>query len=346
MAEPKKKSRSEQRHLDDLDIGKYHFSQGGKSCLNRHVGKYSVGDACSHRWHARAMGLTLMKKELGRKEQNLYQWPADARRQPPHGTSWDLDGANFTDSASVPYSFEAHHVVPTNELMNAINSVGKTSPMKLEIVTLVRKGLMEEEYNLNDKVNMLILPMERDESFALALPKHKVTVQQPNHYRYSNYVRQRLDKLFRHMKKDVDKHEEEAKESDKAAKSSAKEATRSDTEANRQQHLMKDHEKKGWEGRAAMHREREATSRNQTQAQWEATKTQKEAAQAQRQEALAKVQASARTPPSGMGKQGIENLSRSLRGKIIEAGLVMKARGLDSSLDDLESLLKKIAKPG
>ena len=343
MAEPKKKSRSEQRHLDDLDIGKYHFSQGGKSCLNRHVSKYSVGDPCSHRWHARVMGLTLTKKESGSEGQNLYKWPSDVPKQPPAGTSWDLDGSNFTDSASVPYSFEAHHVVPTNELLNAINSVGKNSPMKSEIVTLVRKGLMEEEYNLNDKVNMLILPMERDEAFALALLKHKATVDQPSHYRYSNYVRKKLDKMFKPLKKDVDKHEEEARKNEKASKADTKEAKKSDVEATRQGKLATAHEKKGWEARAATHREREASSRSRAQAHQEVARAHKEAAQAQRMEALKQVQA--QSTPSGKGKQGIESISRIVRGEIIDAGLVMKELGLDGSLQDLKTLKRDLEEP-
>jgi len=340
MSEPKKKSRSEERHLKDLNIGEYHFSQGGKSCLNRHISKYSAGDPCSHRWQARVMGLTLKKKEPGREGQNLYKWPSDVPKQPPAGTSWDLDGSNFTDSASVPYSFEAHHVVPTNELMNAISSVGKESPMKDEIIRLVRKGLMEEEYNLNDKVNMLILPLEKDEAFALALPKHKKTADQASHYRYSNYVRKELDKIFSDMKEDVDKHEDEARKNEKASKSSEKEAQKSDAEATRQGKMATAHEKKGWD-RATTHREREASSRSRAQAQKEAAKAQKEAAQAQRVEALKKVQT--KSTPLGKGKQGIESLSECLCDAIIDIGLVMKAWGLDSSIEDFK-MLEKIKK--
>ncbi|RKH40280.1 AHH domain-containing protein [Corallococcus sicarius] len=348
MAEPKKPSPSEKRHLDDLNIGKYHFSQGGKSCLNRHVSDYSLGNPCSHRWHARVVGLTLTKQEPGREGQNLFKWPADAPKQPPAGTSWDLDGANFTTSASIPYSFECHHVVPNHELSAAINAVGKESAMKAEIVALVRKGLMEEEYNLNEKINMLILPMSKGEAFALALPKHKKTPSQPSHFRYSSYVRKELDKMLKPLKKDVDKHEEEARKNEKDSKANTKEANRSEEEANRQQKMLQGNEEKGHLGRAAIHKEREAASRSQAQAQRDAATAQQKVAAAQRDEIRKKVGASTSSPPEGMGKQGIEGLSKWLRDAIIEAGLLMKELGLDSSVDDLRRLkeLRKLKEQG
>jgi|GEM_PF-6931230 len=337
MSKPAKQSRSKQQHLDDLKLGKYHFSQGGKACLNRHESDYRVGNPCSHRWQARQMGLTLRKLESGHEGQNLYKWPSDIPKQPPAGGNWDLEGSNFTTSASLPYEFEAHHIVPTNELMSAINSIGKESPLKNEIKILVRKGLMEEGYNLNYMINMLILPMMHDEAFALALPKHKRTVDQFSHHLYSSYVRSKLKAVFADVKKDVDMHEAEAKENEKASKQNQKEAQKSDKEAARQQGMVWDAEKKGHAGRATTHRERADAQRTQAGSRWTEAQAQADEAREQRLEALNKVKSS----PAGEGKEGIELLSEFLREQIIACGLWLKLKGRDGSLEDLREFLKQ-----
>ncbi|WP_163786399.1 AHH domain-containing protein [Myxococcus vastator] len=328
---------AKERHLNDLNIGKYHFTQGGKSCLNAHVSPYQEGKPCSHRWHARVEGASLRKIEPGHEEENLYKWPSDMPKQPPAGTTWDLSGDNFTTSASVPYSFEAHHVVPNEELSIVINSIGKESAKKNEITLLVRKGLMQEEYNLNDRVNMIILPMMRDEAFALALPKHKRTVEQFNHHLYSCYVRKHLKKALAVVKEDVDAHEEEARENDKAAKESKKEAHRSDEQADRQQTLAKAHTEKGWSGRAGTHEQRAKSHRLQAMNKWAEAQYHSDEAREQRVMAMKKVQAN----PTGQGKQGIENLSKVLKEGIIAAGLWMKQTGLDGSLENFRDFIKQ-----
>ncbi len=154
--------------------------------------------------------------------------------------------------------------------------------------------------------------------------------------------------MLRPLKKDVDKHEEEARKNEKASKANTKEADRSEAEANRQQKMMQSHEQQGHSGRAAIHKEREAASRSQAQVQRDAATAQQKAATAQREEQINKVKASTSSPPAGMGKQGIEGLSKWLRDAIIEAGLLMKELGLDRSVDDVRRLkeLKKLKEQG
>jgi A nuclease family of the HNH/ENDO VII superfamily with conserved AHH len=70
---------------------------------------------------------------------------------------------------------EAHHMVPNSELRGPIEDVGKDTPLEADLIRLIRGGLLNEGYNLNDKLNMIILPMCLPASKALGLPTHRKT---------------------------------------------------------------------------------------------------------------------------------------------------------------------------
>lgn len=218
---------SKDQHTWDIEkLPGKHFSEGGKGCLNRHQ-KYTENSPCSHQWQGYQRALA---------DPGLYNWPAyeplsvkvrkDQRfvmesfwfvaklTRPPEEGEWDLDHEfrnkkrklmkNFRTNASTPYWHEAHHVVPNSELRRAILKVGKGHELEGPIILMVRGGLMGEGYNLNDKGNMILLPMDRKVSLALGLPRHRSTRTTRSHKGYSKHVRRLLEDIFTPIKDSVD----------------------------------------------------------------------------------------------------------------------------------------------
>ncbi|KFA94764.1 AHH domain-containing protein [Archangium violaceum] len=202
-----------------------HISDGGKGCLNAHLSAYRESDPCSYRGQA-------YKKALG--DSTKYNYPAysslcvqEGDKAPsffmetlrllslitpaPKEGQWDLESEstegkkNFRDSADVPYWHEAHHIVPNGTLQKAITDVGKGQPMEQEIKLMVRAGLLDEGYNLNDMKNMIILPMDRKVALALGLPRHRQTRWLWSHTSYNNHVFFRLKDFFADMKMTAEK---------------------------------------------------------------------------------------------------------------------------------------------
>ncbi|AKQ68862.1 hypothetical protein A176_005774 [Myxococcus hansupus] len=218
---------SKDQHTWDIEnLPGKHLSQKGKGCLNRHQG-YKDNDPCSHQWQ----GYQRAKSDSGR-----YNWPAykslsvEVREKsflmetfwfiakstkPPVKGEWDLAHEfmsrkkqwmrNFRTNASTPYWHEAHHLVPNSDLRGAILNVGKGHRLEGRVVLLVRGGLMDEGYNLNAALNMIILPMDRKVSSALRLPRHRKTRMTRSHQGYSKNVRLLLDAVFAPLQAKVEK---------------------------------------------------------------------------------------------------------------------------------------------
>jgi hypothetical protein len=196
----KKRKRSDQ-HVTDLESFKDKHPGG---CLNAHHSKYSEGNTCSYRWQAYV-------KASG-SDKARYTWPSDYGLQPPKPKAWDAgQPGNFQEKSTVPYWHESHHIVPHAELSNAIAAIGKEAPNGAEITAIVREGLLDEGYKLNDKENMIILPMLSIHARAVALPKHRMTPTTFHHAAYSKLVSIELEKIFRPMTKSVDPKKHDSK---------------------------------------------------------------------------------------------------------------------------------------
>ena len=167
-------------------------STEGGACLTGHVsGRDTQGFvtevSCNYRWQAYKQALV---------QHVLYDYPAykslsDSSRRftmrlrfgfkltsPPKEGEWDLskrrDSKNFRSSCNVPYWHEAHHIIPHGELRDAINAVGTGTEAAI-YREIIREGLLDEKYNLNHKLNMIILPMDKKVARALKLPRHRHT---------------------------------------------------------------------------------------------------------------------------------------------------------------------------
>jgi HNH/ENDO VII superfamily nuclease len=184
------------KHVTKAELKALHQPKGGakeKGCLTRHQ-RREDGHKCSHQWQA---------KKKAEANSGMYNYPAYQsicgdgefktqtretdkgifprdygvkkkggyfKNQPTKkGKEWNLGvGGNF-DHFIKPYWHNAHHIVPNGSLKASINKTGKTDS---RLPGLIKQGLLRGEYNLNDKVNMVILPQERIVAEALGLPRH------------------------------------------------------------------------------------------------------------------------------------------------------------------------------
>jgi len=131
----------------------------------------------------------------------------------PRNGDWDISagGLNYRSSCNRPFWHEAHHMVPNGALHAAVEAVGSDLPQHAEITLKIRDGLLEAIYNVNHKINMIILPIEKRIAEAILLPMHVDRLGGSNvrHTSYSDYVQQKLDKVFEKVASKVDpaKHE-------------------------------------------------------------------------------------------------------------------------------------------
>ena len=236
----------EQHSWDIKDIQEHHkrttgqeasIADGAGACIVRHNGRrnkatgFVTRSSCNHRWQAfrRALDvdaanynwpayesiLELVQKTRGGKARKtldlLSRTSGKTRRhQVPseQDKSWDItaDGENFQTRCTRPYWHEAHHIIPSGALQEAISKSAENEPLEPTFVALIRDGLLKEMYNLNHMRNMLILPMAREVAYALGLPRHRVSADARSHTEYSDKVRMRLDKIFRPIRDRVKEH--------------------------------------------------------------------------------------------------------------------------------------------
>ncbi|PTL83418.1 AHH domain-containing protein [Vitiosangium sp. GDMCC 1.1324] len=205
-------------------------STDGGSCLNRHIADRHKGPegvlkehSCNYRWQG-------FKRAL--EDPKLYNWPRykalceQISRSPrltmlartvggrmevdaPKEGLWDVKdgGKNFRTSCNLPYWHESHHIIPDSNLTTAIAKLGAGTPYELEYKKLVRTGLLEESYNLNHTLNMIILPMDERIALTLGLPRHRISADTFSHNAYSEKVQIRLDALFNPVQEKLQNHE-------------------------------------------------------------------------------------------------------------------------------------------
>lgn len=191
-------------------------SRGG-ACLTRHVSPFERRNSCSHRWQAWLDGkdhgslyngdayksLTDAGKRVGtsKKRSTGFPWWYAYSLPAPAKGDWDIGqgpnaAVNFTERCYRPYWHNSHHLIPNGVLREAIDAVGKGKERPAEVTLAVKQGLLEVKYNLNYKVNMLLLPMDRKVARALGLPRHLRTAAARSHQEYSANVLEELMQLF------------------------------------------------------------------------------------------------------------------------------------------------------
>jgi hypothetical protein len=194
--------------------------EGGK-CLNRHeVGfrQYS----CFHKWQAFIRAT---------EDSKYYNWPRyenEARDQlpadghpfnagkgriyfgnmgKPGPGDWDVDWGkyNFKYDCNKPYYHEAHHIIPDSILQSVLMKVLGGDGGSTELVLTARNMLLEQCYNINHKLNMVLLPMNPHVARVLSLPVHRQPGH-PDHKTYRKLVASLLQGDFASALKDAVDH--------------------------------------------------------------------------------------------------------------------------------------------
>ncbi len=221
-------------HHQDASFLKKHVKTGGTeggACLTRHE-KRQENNSCSHIWQAYVKATEEEAGPVG----VMYNWPkyqslqgksykTGARKAKkgifprglaidktgPEPHDWDVGkGQNFKDWR-IPYWHNAHHIIPNGVLAECISgAAGEDSRLSL----LLRSGLLGAKYNLNHKINMVILPMAEDVARALGLPRHLIGPQKRgagevrSHVNYSRQVKDKLEGVMDDYLKILEKKEE------------------------------------------------------------------------------------------------------------------------------------------
>ncbi|MFY0570110.1 AHH domain-containing protein [Archangium lansingense] len=203
-------SDSDHIKLEDYkDLHQPKGGAGGKGCLWSHESKYKDGHRCSYRWqayeHAKEdkhlynypayKSLCVDHKPSRRDSFPTAAYAGPKKRVPtdtyamwntfsdhgapsisqpmkkkPRPGMWNLEyPGNFTGDFDKPYWHNAHHIIPRSVLQDELKEADKDDP---RISPMIAQGLLRAEYNLNDKLNMVILPMDRAVAEALNLPRH------------------------------------------------------------------------------------------------------------------------------------------------------------------------------
>lgn len=210
----KKKTRADEHASDENDFPGKHIPgclTGHESGRQKAKPGYVTEKSCNYRWQAFKKALEQSDWYNGKtpvgETIKAVKWGSGGKDVKQSTVNWDVvdGGKNFRTNCNTPYWHEAHHIVPHGELRDSIASVGKgDGPARYK--TLIRRELLAEEYNLNEQVNMIILPMAAQVATRVKLPRHRHTPDHWSHKSYSSYIRGELDKVFKPIRGDETKH--------------------------------------------------------------------------------------------------------------------------------------------
>ena len=127
-----------------------------------------------------------------------------------------LPGANFKDCFN-PYWHNSHHMIPKRLFNNMIDETGKGEGANPECPMIIRSCLLEAKYNINHKINMIILPQDKEVGEILKLPRHLIQLEKGDgedvdaelrkecmsHVEYDKFVKEKLTETFAGYKKKV-----------------------------------------------------------------------------------------------------------------------------------------------
>jgi hypothetical protein len=233
-----------EKHLSEKDLEKNHTRVGGRkggSCLRGHESKRIEGNSCSYRWqaHERAKDEKDLYESYKDFDFDQYKkgmiptlafppekpaWPASycVALDIPSPGDWDVAGpekdvkrARFGKSSKgtieagtnfygqiAPYWNNAHHIIPKGTLNAMIDEQTKDNSA---IGIFIKNQLLIAKYNINEDINMMLLPEDYEVAKILGLPRHRTHAQvdddaekgeEFNHARYNTYVEGKLQPII------------------------------------------------------------------------------------------------------------------------------------------------------
>lgn len=154
---------------------------------------------------------------------------------PQHG-DWDLDGpkrlvprntfahqprdilpgSNFHDCYN-PYWHNSHHMIPKSLFNKMIDETGTGDGANPDCPMIIRSCLLEAKYNINHKINMIILPQDKEVGEVIKLPRHLILLEEGDgddvdvelrkemmsHVEYDSFVKGKLVEIFKGYKQRV-----------------------------------------------------------------------------------------------------------------------------------------------
>jgi len=154
----------------------------------------------------------------------------------PQDGDWDLDGpkrlvprktflnqprdiqphTNFKDCYN-PYWHNSHHMIPKRLFNNMVDETGRGEGASPDCPMIIRSCLLEAKYNINHKINMIILPQDKEVGEILKLPRHLILLEEGDgedvdaelrkemmsHVEYDNFVRGKIRRCVQDFKERV-----------------------------------------------------------------------------------------------------------------------------------------------
>lgn len=222
-----------------LSVGAY---SGGK-CLHGHLSVYTLKNSCSYRWqgirqardnpgpytdypaeHGTGFGAladtvsnirsvsvgyaNMLLGSRGGVTDGAAWVPKKNKGKSPEKKVIKFKPNGFTTGWS-PWTNMVHHVLPNGVLAEAVTGFAAGSSA---IEIFIFRGLLNECYNNNYKINMIILPVRTGTARKIGLPTH---ARGDNHPGYSKKIKKDVDKAIKkvygklksQMKKGEKKHE-------------------------------------------------------------------------------------------------------------------------------------------
>jgi hypothetical protein len=220
------KKKPELEHAIDEETGSHEKTSGDDgACLTSHVSEYEDKNSCSHRFQAYRHALEYKHWYDYPAYERLQNSPALTPSERPKGISWNLEASqswsigpvpNFRMLACAPYMHNAHHILPRSVLNGCLLDAAKTD---MRLHWIVRMRLLDAKYNLNDKENMVILPMRKVIADGMGLPRHisqidaepGVIPERCDHSVYSSNVEARVKPVITNFADQLDMKEHDVK---------------------------------------------------------------------------------------------------------------------------------------
>lgn len=181
-------------------------------CLTGHESHYIVGNTCSYRWHAarRAQADSridymnadaLATNEWYENVENLAKLDELVAQGKAAIVTANDGKITFTREAFTtgwwPWDNHVHHIIPHGSLQGTLEEIAaKAEPRADQAFIVMKDGLYDEPYNINDGPNVLVLPIRNADAEAMGLPRHLLGSGSGScsHPDYSKAVQQELGK--------------------------------------------------------------------------------------------------------------------------------------------------------
>lgn len=175
---------AKQDHVTPADLEALHQppeGAAGKGCLSRHQ-RRKTDHKCSHQWQA-----------VVKANANLAMY----NKHPDWGKGYtNFQKVHFADldHYMAPFCHNAHHMIPNGALKTAISEAGAN------LANLIQQSLLKATYNLNDEINMIILPIKSIDGVRLSLPRHLAgdevgPGEEKEFFSHRNYSADAVDKM-------------------------------------------------------------------------------------------------------------------------------------------------------